>query len=57
MASKTIKRLELSVRSDNISAVKLYLNQGFKLEGTKQNSMNIAGIYKDEYIMAKLFDY
>ncbi len=49
-----IQRLELTVVTENQSAVSLYEKMGFEIEGTKRNSLLINGDYVDEYYMAKL---
>ncbi|QUH26098.1 GNAT family N-acetyltransferase [Serpentinicella alkaliphila] len=50
-----ITRLELTVMKHNESAMKLYENKGFKIEGIKERSLVINGKYIDEFYMAKLF--
>ena len=49
-----ISRLELTVVTENESAVSLYKKVGFEIEGLKRNSLIIAQKYYDEYYMAKL---
>lgn len=49
-----IKRLELTVMSQNIPARYLYEKAGFTVEGTKKCSMFVNDEYKDEYYMAKI---
>lgn len=49
-----IKRLELTVITENTRAVNLYKKLGFKIEGLKEMSTLINGKYYDEYYMAKL---
>lgn len=52
--ANNITRLELTVVSENINAVKLYEKMGFKKEGIKRNSLIIDGKYADEFYMAKI---
>ncbi|RLQ94203.1 GNAT family N-acetyltransferase [Falsibacillus albus] len=54
-ASHGVSRLELTVVTENKSALALYHNFGFEIEGTKRNSLNMNGTYHDEYYMAKLY--
>lgn len=49
-----IHRLELTCMTHNHRAVGLYKKRGFIVEGTKQDSLKVAGEYVDEYYMAKL---
>lgn len=49
-----LTRLELTVMCHNTRAIHLYDKNGFKIEGTKKNSMIVDGEYVDEYYMAKL---
>jgi RimJ/RimL family protein N-acetyltransferase len=49
-------RVELTVRTDNERARRLYENIGFKLEGTCRNHMRIDGKYYDSHLMAILFE-
>lgn len=49
-----IKRLELTVITENIRAVNLYEKLGFKIEGIREKSTLISGRYHHEYYMAKL---
>jgi len=49
----SIERIELTVFCDNFNAVKLYKIMGYWVEGTKINSFKIAGVSKNEYLMAK----
>ncbi len=50
---KGIKRLELTVVTQNKPAVTLFRKTGFKEEGTRQKSMKIEEKYFDEFLMAK----
>lgn len=49
-----LHRLELTVVTENQGAVALYKKQGFKIEGTKQDSLFIENQFYDEYYMAKI---
>lgn len=49
-----VHRLELTVMIHNHTAIQLYKNSGFVIEGTKRNSLCITGEWIDEYTMAKL---
>lgn len=48
-----IKKIELQVRQDNISAVELYKKWGFEIEGKITKGMNINDNYYDLYYMGK----
>lgn len=52
--TKGVKRLELTVITENIRAVNLYKKSGFKIEGLREMSTLIKGKFYDEYYMAKL---
>lgn len=49
-----LHRLELTVRTDNAAGVALYRKMGFAIEGTRQDSLRVDGVYVSEYAMAKL---
>ncbi len=49
-------RIELTVMEHNERARKLYLSQGFEIEGTKRNSLRVDGSYVNELYMAKLLN-
>ncbi len=49
-----IHRIELTVRTDNKRAIKLYEKCGFDIEGIKQHSLKIENKYFDEFYMSKL---
>lgn len=51
-----LHRLELTVMAHNERALHLYQKMGYRIEGTKQDSLQINGTYVDEYYMAKLLD-
>ena len=48
-----LKRVELSVFTDNRPAVRLYESMGFVVEGTKKYAAVRNGRYADEYMMAR----
>lgn len=50
-----IKRLELTVITENTGAIALYRKAGFEIEGTKKNAIFQNGVYQDEYYMSKIF--
>ncbi len=52
--ASSVKRLELTVITENIRAVNLYKKIGFKIEGLREKSTSISGSFYDEYYMAKL---
>jgi RimJ/RimL family protein N-acetyltransferase len=47
-----IERVELEVFASNKSAIALYQNLGFVLEGVKKNARKLDGAYDDDVIMA-----
>ncbi|MBE6046927.1 MAG: GNAT family N-acetyltransferase [Clostridium sp.] len=51
---KSLKRLELTVRSDNNAALSLYKKMGFSIEGTKYSSLLIDSEFIDEFYMSKI---
>lgn len=48
-----LRRVELSVFTDNEKALALYKKMGFVIEGTKHMAVIRSGEYADEYIMAR----
>ncbi|OUR92022.1 hypothetical protein A9Q81_17225 [Gammaproteobacteria bacterium 42_54_T18] len=46
-----LKRLELTVSSNNHRAIKMYHNQGFELEGIKKCAISSNGNFEDECVM------
>jgi RimJ/RimL family protein N-acetyltransferase len=52
--SMDIKRLELTVMTENEFAVSLYERLGYEIEGTKRMSVHLSSGFKDEYVMSKL---
>lgn len=51
-----ITRVELEVRADNASAIKLYQRMGFAHEATKRRSMRFDGVYHDSLLMSLLLE-
>lgn len=51
-----VKRLELTVMTQNTGAVHLYKKKGFKVEGEKINSLLIDNRFVNEYYMYKSID-
>ena len=49
-----LRRLELTVMTQNARAIALYQKFGFKIEGTQKGSLMVDGALVDEYIMALL---
>jgi RimJ/RimL family protein N-acetyltransferase len=50
----SIKRLELTVMTQNERGINLYKKMGFEIEGTKKASIFVNGKYVDEFLMAKI---
>lgn len=51
-----IRRLELTVHTTNLQAIRVYLKAGFLFEGLRRNSLTVEGRPIDEYAMAWLGD-
>nr|WP_281241405.1 GNAT family N-acetyltransferase [Salimicrobium halophilum] len=51
---KGVSRLELTVLKGNKTAIHMYKQMGFKIEGEKVHSLKIDGEYRNEYYMYKL---
>lgn len=51
-----LHRLELTVMSHNERGIHLYQKMGYKIEGTKHDSLWVNGRYVDEYYMAKILN-
>lgn len=49
-------RIELTVRTDNIRAIRLYEHLGFATEGVLRRDLLIDGRYCDSLLMARCFD-
>lgn len=47
-------RLELTVMTDNLRALGLYLRSGFQMEGVRRRALERDGTAVDEYYMGKL---
>lgn len=47
-------RLEAMVRTENERGIKLYVNSGYTLEGTRYNAALIGGRYQNEYYLGKI---
>lgn len=50
-----VHRLELTVRTDNGAAIRLYHRMGYDVEGTRRRSLRVDDHVVDELYMAKLF--
>lgn len=55
-ATAGIKRIELTVVSENTDAIRLYEKTGFRVEGERENSLLIDGEYYSELYMALLIE-
>jgi RimJ/RimL family protein N-acetyltransferase len=51
-----IRRLELTVPTNNLRAVRVCLRAGFQIEGLRRASFAIEGRYVDEYLMSAIAD-
>lgn len=49
-----VRRIDLTVMTDNEPALKLYTRLGFCVEGRKRESMKFGAHYVDEFYMSKL---
>jgi RimJ/RimL family protein N-acetyltransferase len=49
-----LRRVELTVRTDNERALNLYKRFGFQVEGVRRCSLLVGGLCKDEYLMSIL---
>jgi putative acetyltransferase len=49
-----LRRLELDVNTDNVSAIRLYERHGFVVEGTKRSDVLRAGVLVDFHVMGRL---
>ena len=49
-----LKRLELTVHTDNAPAIRLYRKFGFEVEGTLRANAFRGGVYVDAHAMARL---
>jgi len=50
-----IRRIELSVWTQNEQAIELYKKSGYQIEGTRQQSILIDNNFENEHLMAKLY--
>lgn len=53
-AEHGLRRLELTVMTHNAAALALYKKMGFEIEGTLRQSLQVDGVFVDEYHMSKL---
>lgn len=53
---RAIRRLELTVMTDNLRAIGLYLRAGFEMEGLRRRAVLRDGSVVDEYYMGHLLD-
>ena len=53
-ARRGLRRLELTVMTDNLRAIGLYLRHGFTVEGLRRQALLRDGVPVDEYHMARL---
>ena len=53
-SSRGLRRLELTVMTDNLRAVGLYLRSGFQVEGLRRHAIIRDGAPVDEYYLGKL---
>jgi RimJ/RimL family protein N-acetyltransferase len=53
-AEQGITRLQLDVDAANTRAIALYERLGYRIEGTKRQSMLVNGAFVDDHIMARL---
>ena len=51
-----LRRLELTVMTDNLRAVALYLRGGFQVEGLRRRALHRDGAPIDEYYMGRLLE-
>jgi ribosomal protein S18 acetylase RimI-like enzyme len=51
-----LRRLELTVMTDNLRALGLYLRHGFEVEGLRRRAVLRSGELVDEYFMGRLLD-
>jgi ribosomal protein S18 acetylase RimI-like enzyme len=51
-----LHRVELTVRENNTSAVKLYRKVGFEVEGLQREAVQVDGVYENILFMAVLFE-
>ncbi len=49
-----LERLELSVSTDNVRAIKIYEQAGFQIEGTRRRAIAVGDRREDDHLMAFL---
>jgi len=49
-----LERLNLSVGTENVRAIKIYEQAGFQIEGTRRRAVTIDGVLKDDHLMGFL---
>lgn len=47
-----LRRVELTVHTDHLRAIGVYLRCGFQVEGVRRSSLLVGGRYVDEYLMS-----
>lgn len=47
-----LRRVELTVHTDHMRAIGVYLRCGFQVEGVRRSSLLVDGRYVDEYLMS-----
>ena len=53
-ARRGLRRLELTVRVDNLRALELYERHGYQIEGRRRSALLCGSVHVDEYFMAQL---
>ena len=54
--TRDVRRLELTVMTDNLRAIGLYLRSGFEMEGVRRRAVLRGGALVDEYYMGRSID-
>jgi RimJ/RimL family protein N-acetyltransferase len=52
--TRALRRIELTVMTHNLAALRLYLSEGFQVEGLRRACLEVDGAPVDEYYMAVL---
>jgi RimJ/RimL family protein N-acetyltransferase len=52
--ARAVRRLELTVMTDNLRAINLYLRTGFEVEGLRRDAVMREGVLVDEYYMSRV---
>lgn len=47
-----LRRVELTVHTSHLRAIRVYLRCGFQIEGVRRSSLLVDGRYVDEYVMS-----